>query len=403
MSEDFLYAKKLTLPSTAANVVQSLNMAAALSQCGANVIFFPAIKAALGEWLRGRNKKGDDLSTQLQKLLQPYGLDLSGINGWHPLWNVHRGLFKRNYEAVLNKCMREHERLTLYARDVEEAYILARFTAKNPHKKPFIFEMHKLEHAPRKQRGDDWQGVFAREKKILNSVNGLVVTNSCLGDMAGEYFGYKGPVLVEPNGFNPSLFRPLPLFTPEMPWPGPDDTVTVLYIGKFIEGKGTDALVESMAYLPQRFHLRLVGSGGADEEAALRAKAAAVPGGAARIHFAGQVAQRDLRSACMGAHISVIPQQPRAQFFSPIKLYESLALGLPTICTPLEIFAKERHLVHPAGDASPRALAEAIRTLAGSPNLAERLRDDGIRAAARFTWQARASRILEFCKNRGGF
>lgn len=399
MSGNFLYAKRLTLPSSSANVVQSLNMAVALGQCGENVFFFPAVRASFGEWCRGIVGNDAPLATRLQALLQPYGLDPAGTRAWKPLWHAHRGIFKKQYEAAVTRCMREHAQLTLYARDVAEAHILARFKTKNPQKKPFVFEMHKREYLARQQRGDDWQRVFAREKEIFAAIDGLVVINARLGELAAECFGYKGPVLVEPSGFNPSLFQALPLFTPEAPWPGPDDTVTLVYIGKFLAGKGADALVEAMAHLPERFRLRLVGSGNADEEAALKAKASDIPNGSARIHFTGYVAQRDLRSACVGAHISVIPQQPGVQFFSPMKLYEALALGLPTVCTPLDIFATERSLLHPAGDFSPRALAEAIRTLAASPALAERLRRDGLPAAARFTWQARAARISAFCND----
>jgi glycosyltransferase involved in cell wall biosynthesis len=233
-----------------------------------------------------------------------------------------------------------------------------------------------------------------REKQILRQADGLVLINAALEQPAREDLGFAGPCLVEPSGFNPGLFSPLPL--PDAPRPGTEDPVTLVYAGNTHKGKGVPELIRAMRDLPEHFRLRIIGGGSEAAMRELETLRDAVPGGRERIRFTGPVAQTGVRAACAGAHIAVIPQQTGGTFLSPIKLYEYLALGLPVLCTPLEIFRDYRDLLHMAPDSTAKGIAAAARELARNPALAEGLRLRGLRAAARHTWQARAERILAF-------
>jgi glycosyltransferase involved in cell wall biosynthesis len=241
---------------------------------------------------------------------------------------------------------------------------------------------------------NDWRETLEREKRIMRQADGLVLINAALEQAAREDLGFAGPCIVEPSGFNPELFFPLP--DAGDPRPGAEEPVTLVYVGNMHEGKGLPELIRAMGELPERFRLRIVGGG---SEAALReleSLRAAVPGGRERIRFTGAVPQTGVRAACAGARIAVIPQQTGRTFLSPIKLYEYLALGLPVLCTPLEIFRDYRDLLHEAPDSGARGIAAAALELAQNPALAEGLRLRGLRAAAGHTWQARAERILAF-------
>jgi glycosyltransferase involved in cell wall biosynthesis len=265
-------------------------------------------------------------------------------------------------------------------------------------KRTFLFEMHEIlyamhQHAPGRR---DWRATMEREKRILRRADGLVLLNSALEKPARESLGFTGPLIVEPNGFNPALFFPLPLLETGHPWPGPQDPVTLAYSGSLRRDKGVPELVRAMGKLPERFRLRIIGGGSDTAVRELEELRAAIPGGGERIRFTGQVSPGAVRSACAGAHIAVIPQQPDSDFFSPIKLFEYLALGLPVICTPLELFRDNQGTVHLAGDATAQGIASAAEELAANPALAGRLRVNGLQAAAARTWKARAARILDF-------
>jgi glycosyltransferase involved in cell wall biosynthesis len=161
-------------------------------------------------------------------------------------------------------------------------------------------------------------------------------------------------------------------------------------------GKGLPELLEAFARLPGRFRLRLVGGNPPQAFASLRGAAEAL-GIVDRVDFLGTLAQRDVRAACAGAHIFVLPQQSDF-FFSPLKLYEALALGLPVLATPLAVFAAYAGsgLTHSAPDRTPAGLAAGIRELASDPGRALRLREQGLREALSRTWLHRARTILSF-------
>jgi glycosyltransferase involved in cell wall biosynthesis len=89
------------------------------------------------------------------------------------------------------------------------------------------------------------------------------------------------------------------------------------------------------------------------------------------------------------------------EFFSPLKLYEALALGIPVLTTPLAAFSAQREtgLVATAPGTDPEALAEGVIRLAEDKEKALSLREKGLEAAKNATWRARAERILAFCES----
>lgn len=388
MSLSLVYAKKVRLPSQSANVWQSLNMAAAFEAAGADVCCFPGSC--------GYSGKGGN-SAVLHEALQ--GLGLTGLpRGWTVLPGGNKGLYGLAFRAAVTLAALSKPGSILYARDIFEADYVRLLTKRL--KRACFYEAHEILHLMHKAADNPrWSETLRRERAVFASLTGLICTTTAIGEQAREALGYQGPLLIAPNGFNPAFFHPLPLFTAEHPWPGADARFTAVYAGNFHPGKGVEELLEAFSLLPERFCLRIVGGNPKQAFDSLRGKAWEL-GLRSRVEFIGAVPQHKVRDACAGAHTFVIPQQS-AFYFSPLKLYEAMALGLPTICTPLQVFAGQidSGAVLGAPGTEPAALAKALNELAGQPDMAERLREKGIAEAADKTWLARASRIIDFSRS----
>lgn len=410
MIRAILYAKRLILPSTQAHVIQSLQMAAAFSATGLPCFFFPGVRRAETRHfpaVSGAGPQGLLGGEKPLSLAQALARELAAAGiapvprQWRALGGNQNGWYSLRFRLHAAAVMAAKSGALLYARDVSEAAFLA-FLRKAPvfgrADGRFVFEMHEalyLQHRDIEGRAD-WQKTLARERRILAGAHGLVVTNRDIADLALGDLGYTGPVLEEPNGVNEALFRPLDLFSDKAPWPGESDEVRLVYIGNMQPGKGVPELVRAVALLPGRFRLTIIGAGRAAALAEIRELIDSLPEGPERIRLTGHVPQADMYGLCRGAHMSIIPQQAGGGYFSPLKLNESLALGLPTVCTPLPVFARHKDITHQSPDCTPQGLAAAIRELASLPGRARELREKGLEAASWRTWKARAARILDF-------
>lgn len=392
MPPSLLYARKQLLPSQSASTLQSMNMAAAFAQAGNRVYSFPGVKRLPG------TKGGGALQENFFSLLGEYGLLQEDFTYCRPLHARQRGLYGLSYRAhVMRRYFQGSD--IVFTRDVADALFVHRLRSLHSGGNGlFLFEMHEVlfDMHERQAGRHDWRTTREQERRILSTVDGIIVVNAEIADRARAALGYSGPAIVEPNGFNPALFKPLPLFTPENPWPAAHDDVQLAYIGNMHESKGVPELIRAMALLPPRFRLRIIGGGSAAAESAMRDLAVSLGLREERVRFTGYLPQRELWRACLGCHMAVIPQQAGVSYFSPIKFTESLALGLPLIITPLAVFSERKHLAQAAEDCSPQGIAAAISALAANPEKAETLRKQGLAAAGGQTWQARARRIMDF-------
>lgn len=385
---DVLFAKKAILPSGNANVLQSLNMAAAFAEAGGATVFYPGLAC----------EKGADTANRIAAICDENGLDAATADSWSFLNGSHKGRYGLSLRGRTALWYLSKKLGLAYARDIGEAVFLARLRQFFGVRNRFLFEMHEVLHVQHQRPFSrfDWQTTRRKESTVFRSIDGLVAINEALVEQAGEYFGYHGPSLVEPSGFNPKLFFPIPLFSADAPWPDAEDEVRLVYIGSQRRGKGVKELMQAMALLPKRFRLKVIGGGDRKYVSDMRRRAREIPGWQERIEFTGQIAPNCVRTACLRGHISVMPQQETQGYFSPLKLNEALAMGMPLVATPLKTFGSHCDLLHFAKDSSPEGLAAGIEELAATPGLAERLRRDGIEACREATWKARASRILDF-------
>lgn len=374
-----LYAKKIRLPSSSANILQSLNMAAAFAR----------------EAKECRTYIGCSVGNEacVRQMLDALGQDVLP-DGWRIVRSASKGGYGMRFRAGLLRCIMGRRPVLAYARDISEAFTLA--LLRRFRRFQFFYEAHEVLHLMHREMGKkEWEQTKRREQNILSAVSGVVATSERVAQELRDSLGYSGPLLVAPNGYNPRIFHPVPLFTAENPWPGPEDTVRLVYVGNFHPGKGVEQLIDTMGLLPRRFQLRIIGGNPVDAFKALNLQAQSIAPG--RVTFCGALPQSKIREACLGAHIFVIAQQSEF-YFSPLKLYEAFALGIPVLTTPLEVFRPfwESALVTPAVDCSAAGLAAGIEALAESPERAAFLRDHAAQAAQGGSWDDRALRIWDY-------
>ncbi|GAA2175605.1 glycosyltransferase family 4 protein [Arthrobacter parietis] len=190
------------------------------------------------------------------------------------------------------------------------------------------------------------------------------------------------------NGVNIHRIRPSSE-APGMP--------VVAFVGTLKPWHGVETLIEAQAAGSREWTLRIVGDG--PQGAELRGLAERV---GADVEFTGAIAPEHVPKALAGCSIAAAPY-PRAshgdQYFSPLKIYEYCAAGLPVVASrvgqvPYIIDDGVTGLLVEPSD--PSALAEAIDGLASAP-LARAAMSSAARAAAtdRHSWDTVLNRITE--------
>ena len=174
---------------------------------------------------------------------------------------------------------------------------------------------------------------------------------------------------------------------------------TVLFVGRLVEKKGVDTLIDAMAILHQSapgLELSVIGDGPARGDLEKRAQAAGI-----KVKFHGWLDEKKVRSAMRRALLLAVPSRTATGGDSeglPTVIMEAMAFGVPVVAThhagiPEIISDRVTGLLAPEADA--RALADAIMTLKNEPDLANRLRGEAYAdVRARFD-AARQSALLE--------
>lgn len=211
-----------------------------------------------------------------------------------------------------------------------------------------------------------------------------------------EYPSVAGQVHVVPNGVNTDRFRPD--VAPTRREPG---AFTVGFVGTMRPWHGIDVLVDAFALLHRRVpHARLLAVG--DGQARADAEASLAERELGHVaHFTGAVQPAEVPGLLASMDVGVAPYPQLADFyFSPLKLYEYMAMGLPVVASRIGSVARTIEdgvtgLLCRPGDAAD--LADELEQLASDEALRVRLgraaREQAVRAHG---WDAVAERILQF-------
>jgi len=179
----------------------------------------------------------------------------------------------------------------------------------------------------------------------------------------------------------------------------PSKPVVILSVGRLVEKKGTDVLLESLALLPGNLHWRLVHAGGGPLKDRLERRARAL-GIAARVQWRGACTQSELLAEYRAADLfALAPRVARDgdRDGLPNVLAEAQSQGLACVATNLsgipELIEAGRTglLVAPE---SPGAFARALATLIADPARRRELGAAGRqRVRAEFELEANIGRL----------
>jgi glycosyltransferase-like protein len=181
---------------------------------------------------------------------------------------------------------------------------------------------------------------------------------------------------------------------------GADGRPLILTVGGIEPRKGSDTLVRAVALLRRGGLdpvLAVVGGHSFQDYRAYRERVFSLlpelglePG--RDITLLGTVADAELPSWYAAADVFAFPSTKEGW---GLAVLEAMSAGLPVVASDLPVF---REYLAPGLDAllvpvdNPAALAEALTSVLGDQQLAQRLRAAGPTVAAKFTWEATAAR-----------
>lgn len=235
------------------------------------------------------------------------------------------------------------------------------------------------------------------EAEVFAAADALMVVSKPLGGYVVRQGASRARVHVAGNAVDGSRFHPaiVPSEVPGIP----GDAFVVGFCGSLKRWHGVDVLLQAFrdlkASLPKA-HLLIVGDGpkrGWIEgflEGATLTDSVTMTGWQPHEALPGLIARMDVATA-------PYPQSDN-HYFSPLKLFEYMAVGRPVVASRIGQTADViRHgqngLLVPPGDAG--ALVEALMSLRTEPDVAHRLANAAAEEGKKHDWKRNAQRVLD--------
>jgi glycosyltransferase involved in cell wall biosynthesis len=238
-------------------------------------------------------------------------------------------------------------------------------------------------------------------REQYRAADALITVTDALAEWLHEETG-RTDITVVPNGAN------IDLFTPDAPRPSGLPERYVVFFGAFAVWQGLDTLVAATRDEEWPEDVVLVVAGDGSERHTVEAAAAS----SSRVRYLGTIPYRDVPGVVAGSIAGLSPQGRShgrsATGLSPLKVYESLACGVPVVVTDFPgqaelVRRNDLGYVVPPDD--PKSLARAVKLLALDP---ARAREMGMRGrdviVAGHSWDSRAAttaKVLDTVLARG--
>ncbi len=243
----------------------------------------------------------------------------------------------------------------------------------------------------------DREGAEQATYRAMDAAGAAIGVSRQVADYIVKYRGRSSGVHVIPNGVNPERIRsdcePVQIDSPGV--------LTIGFVGTLRPWHGVEELIEAFAIVfrdNSNARLLLVGDGPQREQ--LEAQASRLPLATSRaIQFVGAVKPAEIPAWLASMDVAVAPYAPLEEFyFSPLKLFEYMAAGLPTVASDVGQIAevlddRVTGLLYPPGDC--HALAKALNQMIRNPEHREQMaRAARIEVVRQYTWDAVISRVM---------
>jgi len=197
-------------------------------------------------------------------------------------------------------------------------------------------------------------------------------------------------VLITPTGVDLDRFTPPPEGKDVRARLGLDGKVVIGWAGSFRGFHVVEQLVAAAPRMPETV-LLLVGDG--PQRARIEALVAAA---GIEAVFTGTVPAAELPRHLAAMDVGVVMADPRSFYYSPLKLAEYLAAGLPVVAPDVAPLGKlldpgGNAVLYPAGKVG--ALHRALTDLATDAPRRERLRAGALASASQWSWDEQVRRV----------
>ncbi len=181
----------------------------------------------------------------------------------------------------------------------------------------------------------------------------------------------------------------------------PQDKKIIIYTGHLYEWKGAQVLASAAQYLSKNEIIVFVGGTVNDVKSFSQKNIKFIKSN--KILMIGYTPHENIPLYLKAADILILPntkKDPKANWTSPMKLFEYMASGIPIVAADLDVIKEilnDNSAMFFEAD-NPKNLSKKIKLLLQDNGLSGRLSQQALLDVQNYTWQKRVEKIINFIK-----